>query len=61
MFKKFCKQIWTKVAFASVYQSQTKGAVERVNAFDVGDLVLLWIPGTGSSGKLKSKWDGQYT
>jgi IS30 family transposase len=32
MFKDFCHQVRTKVAFASVYHPQSKGAVERANA-----------------------------
>jgi IS30 family transposase len=32
MFKNFCHQIRTKVAFTSVYHPQSNGAVERANA-----------------------------
>jgi IS30 family transposase len=32
MFKDFCEQVKTKVAFTSVYHPQSNGAVERVNA-----------------------------
>jgi hypothetical protein len=32
MFKEFCHQIRTKVAFALVYHSQSNGAVERANS-----------------------------
>jgi hypothetical protein len=35
MFKDFCKQIGTKVAFASVYHPQSNGAVERANSLMV--------------------------
>jgi hypothetical protein len=31
MFKNFCNQIETKVAFASVYHLQSNGAIERTN------------------------------
>jgi hypothetical protein len=31
MFKDFCQQIETEVAFTSVYHSQTNRAVERAN------------------------------
>jgi hypothetical protein len=32
MFKDFCKQIRTKVAFVSVYHPQSNGVVERANS-----------------------------
>jgi hypothetical protein len=32
MFKDFCHQIETKVAFTSVYHPQSNGAIERANA-----------------------------
>jgi IS30 family transposase len=32
MFKEFCQQISTKVAFASVYHPQSNGAVEKANS-----------------------------
>jgi hypothetical protein len=31
MFKEFCHQIDTEIAFASVYHPQSNGAVERAN------------------------------
>jgi hypothetical protein len=31
MFKEFCQQIGTRVAFASVYHSQSNRAVEKAN------------------------------
>jgi len=30
-FKEFCRSIGTKIAFASVYHPESKGAVERAN------------------------------
>jgi hypothetical protein len=32
MFKEFCRQIGTKVAFASIYHPQSNGAVEKANS-----------------------------
>jgi IS30 family transposase len=32
MFKEFCQQIGTKVAFASVYHQQSNGAVEKASS-----------------------------
>jgi hypothetical protein len=32
MFKDFCHQIGTKVAFASVYHTQSNDTIERANA-----------------------------
>jgi hypothetical protein len=32
MFKEFCQQISTKVAFASVYHPQSNGAVKKANS-----------------------------
>jgi hypothetical protein len=32
MFKDFCHQVGTKIAFASIYHPQSNEAVERANA-----------------------------
>jgi hypothetical protein len=50
LFKEFCYQIGTKVAFASVYHPQSNGVVERVNSqiFEAIKKIL--------EGKKKGKW-----
>jgi hypothetical protein len=50
MFKDFCQQIGTKVAFGSVYHPQTNGAVERANGliFEAIKKIL--------KGEKKGKW-----
>jgi hypothetical protein len=50
MFKDFCKQIGTKVAFASVYHPQSNGTVERANylIFEANKKIL--------EGDKKGKW-----
>jgi hypothetical protein len=50
MFKDFCQQIGTKVAFASVYHPQSNGAVERANSliFEAIKKIL--------EGEKKGKW-----
>jgi hypothetical protein len=50
MFKDFCQQVRTKVAFTSVYHPQSNGAVERANAliFEAIKKIL--------QGRKKGKW-----
>jgi hypothetical protein len=50
LFKEFCYQIGTKVAFASVYHPQSNFVVERVNSqiFEAIKKIL--------EGKKKGKW-----
>jgi hypothetical protein len=50
MFKEFCQQISTKVAFASVYHPQSNGAVEKANSliFQAMKKIL--------EGEKKGKW-----
>jgi hypothetical protein len=50
MFKNFCQQIGTKVAFGSVYHPQTNGVVERANGliFEAIKKIL--------EGEKKGKW-----
>jgi hypothetical protein len=50
MFKDFCEQVKTKVAFTSVYHPQSNGAVERANAliFEAIKKIL--------EGEKKGKW-----
>jgi hypothetical protein len=50
MFKDFCQQIGTKVAFGSVYHPQTNGVVERANGliFEAIKKIL--------KGEKKGKW-----
>jgi transposase len=50
MFKDFCHQIGTKVAFRSVYHPQTNEAVERAN-----DLIFRSIQKI-LTGEKKRKW-----
>jgi hypothetical protein len=51
MFKDFCQQIGTKVAFVSVYHPQSNGVVERVNTliFEAIKTIL--------EGEKKGKWE----
>jgi hypothetical protein len=50
MFKEFCQQIGTKVAFASVYHPQSNGAAEKANCliFQAMKKIL--------EGEKKGKW-----
>jgi IS30 family transposase len=50
MFKEFCQQISTKVAFASVYHPQSNGVVEKANSliFQAMKKIL--------EGEKKGKW-----
>jgi hypothetical protein len=51
MFKSFCQQIRTKVAFASVYHPQSNGAVERaISLIFKGIKKIL-------EGEKKGKWE----
>jgi hypothetical protein len=51
IFKDFCHQIGTKVAFALVYHPQTNGAVERVDG--------LIFEAIKKSSKVKTKENGR--
>jgi hypothetical protein len=50
MFKDFCHQVGTKIAFASIYHPQSNEAVERANAivFEAIKKIL--------EGEKKGKW-----
>jgi IS30 family transposase len=50
MFKDFCQQVRTKVAFTSIYHPQSNGAIERANA-----LIFEAIKKILQGGK-KGKW-----
>jgi hypothetical protein len=50
MFKDFCQQIGTKVAFASVYHPQSNGAVERANSL-ISEAIKKIL-----EGEKKGKW-----
>jgi hypothetical protein len=50
MFKEFCQQIGTKVAFASVYHPQSNRAVEKANCLIVQAIKKIL------EGEKKGKW-----
>jgi hypothetical protein len=50
MFKELCKQISMKVAFASVYQTQSNGAVEKANCLIFQAMKKI------TEGEKKQKW-----
>jgi hypothetical protein len=50
IFKEFCHQIGTKVAFASVYHPQSNGAVERINSLMFESMKKIL------EGEKKGKW-----
>jgi hypothetical protein len=50
MFKEFCHQIGMKVAFASVYHSQSNGAVEKANSLVFESIKKIL------EGEKKGKW-----
>jgi hypothetical protein len=50
IFKEFCHQIGTKVAFASVYHPQSNGAIERANSLIFEGMKKIL------EGEKKGKW-----
>jgi hypothetical protein len=56
MFKAFCQQIGTKVAFTSVYHPQLNGAVEKANCLIFQAMKKYWRESKKVNGQRSCQW-----